>query len=870
MTKRVLVVEDSPTQREAVQAALEEGGYAVTSVATGDEALRVLEAGAVDVVVSDIMMPGGVDGYELCRRIKRGPRPDLPVILLTTLSDPLDIIRGLEVGADNFLTKPCEPAHLLERLELLLATRQRRERGRVRAGVTVYFMGREFTITAEREQVLDLLVTTFEDAVRQNRELREREDELSRSRETLSGLYDIAADLNARTTEQQVVDAALDHALRLPRVQAGWISLREADTDFRLAGARNLPPALMDANAMDGDCLCRRQLLAGELDSVTNIVECERLQRLAGRADVPRHHASVPLHSGDRALGVMNLLGRGEALFNRDDLAVLHAVGNQIAVALERARLLNHLEQVVEERTAELRAEIEERERAQEALRLSDSILRQIGNLVIVTDGQGRVRYASPSVQAVLGFDPDEVHGEGWWALIHPDPAERAEERDRAGRGARGEIPVEPDPYEQVITGLDGSERCILWAESRGPDGLLIAVGYDITDRKRLEEQFHQAQKMEAIGRLAGGIAHDFNNVLTVIISTAELVLLDAEPEHPLRRDIEEIRDAASRASALTRQLLALGRKQVLQPRVLSLNDVVLEAEPMLRRLIREDITLVTRLAPDLDSVHVDAGQMEQVILNLMVNARDAMPAGGTLTIETRNVELDPSYVRSRPGVATGLHVLLAVSDTGVGMDEDIRAHLFEPFFTTKEPGKGTGLGLATVHGIVRQSGGHVWAYSEVGKGSSIKIYIPAVGEAAERLPRKLPETDELPRGTETILVAEDDDSVRTVTVDTLRRVGYRVLAARSGEEALALAGSHDGDVRLLITDVVMPGLRVRELVAQLAALQPAARVLYMSGYTDDAINHQGLLEPAVNYIEKPFTPMQLARHVRRLLDGPE
>jgi CheY-like chemotaxis protein len=288
----------------------------------------------------------------------------------------------------------------------------------------------------------------------------------------------------------------------------------------------------------------------------------------------------------------------------------------------------------------------------------------------------------------------------------------------------------------------------------------------------------------------------------------------------------------------------------------------------MLRRLIREDITLVTKLASDLDSVRVDAGQMEQVLLNLVVNARDAMPAGGTLTIETRNVELDSSYVRARPGVATGRHVLLAVSDTGVGMDEDVRAHLFEPFFTTKEPGQGTGLGLATVHGIVRQSGGHVWAYSEVGKGSSIKIYVPAVGEAAERLPPKVSDTDGLPAGTETVLVAEDDDAVRAVTVEALRRVGYTVLAAPSGEEALALAGSHDGEVHLLLTDVVMPGLGVRELVAALAALHPGARVLYMSGYTDDAINHQGLLEPTVNYIEKPFTPAKLIRHVRRLLDG--
>ena len=866
MTTRILLVEDSATQAEAVRATLEDGGYRVSVATTGDDALRALGAEPADVVLSDVVMPGAVDGYELCRQIKHGARPETPVVLLTSLSDPLDIIRGLEAGADNFLIKPCEPAHLLERLSVLLATRRARTRGRIRTGVTVYFMGREFTISAEREQILDLLVTTFEDAVRQNHELRQRERDLSRSRETLAGLYQVAVGLNACTTEQDVVDTALERALTLPGVRAGWISLRDGPTGFRLAATRNLPPALAAPGAMEGDCLCRRQLLTGQLGQVTNILECERLRLATDDTQGLRHHASVPLHSGSRVLGIMNLVGESE-VFSDDDLVILYGVGSQIAFAVERARLWNHLEQLVEDRTTALRTEMEERERAQDALRLSDSILQLIGNVVLVGDGEGLIRYASPSVRAVLGYEPSDVLGNGWWQLTCPEPEEGQALRHEAGRRARGDLPPAREPYERWITGLDGTGRWILWTESQGPDGLLIGVGYDITERKRLEDQVHQAQKMEAVGRLAGGIAHDFNNILATILTTADLLLVDVPEDSAGRPDVVEIRQAARRASQLTRQLLALSRKQVLQARVLDLNEIIRGVDGMLRRVLREDIEFTASLAADLGRVRVDPGQMEQVLMNLVVNARDAIPAAGKVTIETRNMELDQSYVQAHAGVIPGSYVLLAVSDTGVGMDEAVLDHMFEPFFTTKEVGKGTGLGLATVHGIVRQNGGHVWAYSEARKGSSFKIYFPRVVEAAERRTAAPPSTSVAPGGRETILLAEDDAALRAVTGEILRRVGYTVLEAPSGDAALALAQSHAGPIDLLLSDVVMPGKSAQALASEFVGLRRGARVLFMSGYTNDAIDNQRLLDAGLHFIEKPFDLATLTRKVRDVLD---
>ena len=393
-----------------------------------------------------------------------------------------------------------------------------------------------------------------------------------------------------------------------------------------------------------------------------------------------------------------------------------------------------------------------------------------------------------------------------------------------------------------------------------------LELAQDVTERRELEFQFRQAHKMEAVGRLAGGVAHDFNNLLTAIFGYADLLAEELPPDSPARGDLQDIQTAATRAAALTRQLLAFSRQQVLQPVVLNINDVIENVEPLLRRLVGADVQLETHLAPDLGNTKADAGQLEQVIMNLVVNARDAMPTGGKLTIETANVGLSSDDAGAHRSVVPGDYVMLAVSDSGVGIDEAVKTRLFEPFFTTKGLGKGTGLGLATVYGIVKQSGGHIWVYSEPAHGATFKIYLPHVAATVAATNKRAP-TDGMVGGTESILLVDDDELLRPLVRALLVKLGYRVLDAASAGAALALALAHEGDIHLLVSDVVMPGQSGLQLAGQLAAARPQMRVLYMSGYTDEAIVRHGLLEPGTNFLQKPFTITMLARTVRAALD---
>jgi len=402
----------------------------------------------------------------------------------------------------------------------------------------------------------------------------------------------------------------------------------------------------------------------------------------------------------------------------------------------------------------------------------------------------------------------------------------------------------------------------------------VVGIMENITERKLMEkalqeseEQLRQSQKIEAIGQLAGGVAHDFNNLLTAIRGYSDLLLHRLDAGSPLRREVEEIQKAGERATSLTRQLLAFSRKQVLQPKVLDLNAVVANMDMLLRRLIGEDIDLLTILRPGLWAVKVDPGQVEQVIMNLIVNARDAMPKGGKLTIETMNIDLGDAYIRNRLVVTKGSYVMLSVSDTGEGMSESTKSRLFEPFFTTKEKGKGTGLGLSTVYGIVKQSGGYIWVYSEIGKGAAFKVYFPRVLTSTES--EKEGAKGPLPRGKETVLVVEDEETVRSLVRDVLMDQGYTVLTAIDGADAINIGREYKAPIHLIVTDVVMPKTGGREVVESLAPHLPGVKVLFMSGYTDDAIVHHGVLDPGISFLQKPFTPDSLLRKVREVLETP-
>jgi PAS domain S-box-containing protein len=403
------------------------------------------------------------------------------------------------------------------------------------------------------------------------------------------------------------------------------------------------------------------------------------------------------------------------------------------------------------------------------------------------------------------------------------------------------------------------------YTDDRGDPVRMLGVMQDITERKRLESQFLQAQKMEGIGRLAGGVAHDFNNLLTAVLGYIEMAGTKLERDNPAHEYFGSIRHAAERGASLTRQLLGFARRQITEPRVVDLDALVVQMQDLLRRVIGEDVELRIVTARDLGSVRLDPAQFEQVLMNLVINARDAMPNGGTLTIESRNVDLDESYARQHQGVQPGHYVMLAVSDTGMGMTEDVSRHLFEPFFTTKPPGRGTGLGLATCYGIVKQNGGHIWVYSEYGRGSTFKIFLPRTGE---------PAVSDTPAdqavgsvaGHETVLVVEDEPMVRAISVESLEMLGYRVLQASNGEEALEVARAYSGSIDLVVSDVVMPVMGGPALVQRLRIERPHIKVLFVSGYTDDAIVRQGVLEPGVEFLQKPFALAALARRIREIL----
>ncbi|MBI4460877.1 MAG: PAS domain S-box protein [Acidobacteria bacterium] len=507
--------------------------------------------------------------------------------------------------------------------------------------------------------------------------------------------------------------------------------------------------------------------------------------------------------------------------------------------------------------------------RAEKAVQASEERYRDLfenaKDIMYTRNMQGRVTSVNKETERVTRYSREELLGMNILELIAPEDRPALEQFicDGGSKASQSIREVEIITKDGQRVPLQVNAR-VIYRKAEAVE--VVAICRDLSQQKQLQAQLWQAQKMEAVGRLAGGVAHDFNNLLNVIGGYSEMLLEDSQEGSDFCHYAQEIRKAADQAASVTRQLLAFSRKQILQPKVLDLKELLSDLGKMLRRLIGEDVQLSTVLQPALGAVKADPSQLEQVIMNLAVNARDAMPQGGRLMIETSNVVLDEEYARMHPPCQPGPYVLLVVSDTGIGMSQQVRAQIFEPFFTTKPMGKGTGLGLATVYGIVKQSGGYIWVYSEPGRGTTFKIYLPRAEGIAEASPSPI-NSASLPKGSETVLIVEDEPAVRELAREFLESSGYRVLDADCGAAALALARQQHGPIHLLLTDVIMPQMNGKELAGELGRFLPATKVLYMSGYTDEMIAHHGILKPGIHFLQKPFTREALAKKVREALE---
>ncbi len=729
----------------------------------------------------------------------------------------------------------------------------------------------------------------------------------------LTALSELTRLMTSSTDTREVYHAVARAASTLlgAKIARVWVADAGAGV-LRSQGSHGVDPTL-EPLMTDSAVIPYGHGLAGEVfesRAPAYVADVQEDPRWANRslAKAARVHgyAGLPLNTGDRPLGVLSMLFGRRPPFAPEEQEVMRLLADQAAIAINNARLYEETER----RRQEAETLLAVGQAVGSTLDLTE-MLRRVAREAGRAVGADMVGayLADPGreqVRPIAGYHVPEHLREAFRTFPIPLKGHRLLEEAFARRAPAfsSDVPadlridrqtVERFPHRSllfvpmIVRGEPAGGLFLVWWErayeaTPGELRLVEGIGrqaatalenaqlYEEARRAyeeltRTQDQLAQSQKMEAVGRLAGGVAHDFNNLLTVIIGRSQMLIDRLHPEDPSRPTVDLVKKTADRAAQLTRQLLAFSRKQVLQPKVLDLNGVVERATLLLKRLIGEDIQLTFVPGVGLGQVKADPGQLEQVIVNLAVNARDAMPRGGRLTIETANVELSQEQARRDKDLRPGSYVMLAVSDTGIGMSQETKRRLFEPFFTTKEPGKGTGLGLATVYGIVKQSGGAVWVYSEPEAGATFKVYLPRVDEDAEV--QKVVAEPAPPRGSETVLLAEDDDELRDLAREILETYGYRVLAAGTPAEALLIAEQHVGAIDLLLTDVVMPQMSGRRLVERLAAVLPAIRVLYMSGYTDDAIVHHGVLDPGTPFLQKPFMPEVLAGKVREVLDAP-
>jgi PAS domain S-box-containing protein len=880
---RVLIVEDNPLDVNLMAATLERSGYNLTYVSVDAPELlqKELKNAHYDVVISDYNLPSWTALVAL--EIVKKSGKDIPFIVVTgTLGDEA-AAECIKNGAVDYILKdrmarlPRAVRTALEEKNVREARRQERaENLRLKTAIE---QAAEAVVMTDSSGIIQYVNPAFtwmtgyssEEALNQNPRLLKsgmQDDAVYKKlwKTIKSGKTWQGEIINRRKdgtlyTEWMTITPVLDPAGAV----VSYIAIKEDITERKRAeeALRNSEDRYRDIVEHSRDLICTHDL-TGKLLSVNpesaRILGYTPSELLGARL----RDLLAPEVRPEFDEYLVKISRDGEA---QGQMVVQTRMGERRVWEYTNTLRTEGVQEPVVRGVAH---DVTERKRAEESVRLSEEKFRKAFDsnpepVTISTIAEGRYVDVNESFLRITGFCRDEVIGRtaneiDFWAK--PEDREKfMREIQQQGRVEGMEINFRTKS-SQTRVGLLSAEKIELNNQL-----CLLSVTKDMTEHKELEHQFRQAQKMEAIGRLAGGVAHDFNNLLTVINGYAELMLGQIQPESPHTLHLKEIRKAGERAAGLTRQLLAFSRQQVLAPQVLDLNSVIENMHTMLKRLIGEDIDLITIPGKSLGRVKADPGQIEQVLLNLAINARDAMPQGGELAIETANLDLDECYAREHVTVVPGPHVMLAVSDSGTGMDAETQKRIFEPFFTTKEKGKGTGLGLSTVYGIVKQSSGHIWVYSEPGHGTTFKIYLPTVNAPAEVV-EYTNIMAEPSHGQETVLVVEDDLPIRMLVRATLEARGFTVLEAPNGAEALTIATQHRGTIHLLLTDLVMPGMSGRTLAQRFAVMYPETKVLYMSGYTDDAVIRHGGLEVGTAFLQKPFTPEALIRKVCEIFNA--
>jgi PAS domain S-box-containing protein len=844
----ILIVDDLAVNRELLVALLRPLGHRLIEAEDGARALAAVAAVRPDLVIADVLMPV-MDGYEFARRLREDPATSaIPVVFYTAHYGEREArALALSSGVRDILTKPAEPEEVLRVVD------------------------RALSVTATTATLAPLPEFDREHMRLLTDKLSEKVEDLRLTNARLRALVNIGLDLASERDPSQLLINVSNAALEL--FSAAFVTLGIVDRDT------DKIRQVVCAGPIPADWVSPGDTVPGMLRAVTSERRLRRGANASGDAidlGLPPSHPAVsgylatPIASPGHVYGWLLLVAADGRAFADEYEQLALALGGLVGRIYENG----YFYRVAQRRAEQLEHESRERQLSEDQLRRERDRMRfalqnadvGIWDLDYVT---GELRW-SERLEAHYGLEPGSFPGtfEAFVSLIHPDDRESVLATVTRAMKDGQDFWIQHRSFgpDGKTRWLNGAGRILL--DDSGNPLRGVGISINVTERRNLEAQYQQAQKMEAVGRLAGGVAHDFNNLLTVILGYCELLRSDLDEGDDRQGDLSEIQKAGTSAAALTRQLLAFSRKQIVEPMPIDLNTVVTDLESILRRLIGEDVRVVLSLGKDLAHVMADRGQMEQIVLNLAVNARDAMPTGGTLTIQTQNIDLEEEYVRKHASLQPGSYVALTITDTGTGMTPEVQERLFEPFFTTKEPGKGTGLGLAMVHGIVSGSGGGIRVYSEIARGTAFTVYLPRADKAARQAP-PAPAASQGPVAGYTVLVVDDAQGLRDLTRRFLERIGYPAYTAASPEEAIHLFESLPA-INVVLTDVVMPRMSGPELVSRLTPLRPALKVIYMSGYTAEAIVNHGVLNHGVALLQKPFTRDALAKKLREVLSSSE